>query len=214
LATPSASYSVWLYYPSLTSDTLYRVHSDYARPKLLHERSNLDRLRSEFGPTPSAAQRKDIERQQRFVDELQAFADDIGKLAPLWSPKLDDGVIVNFAPLWRLVGHNKAWQKDLVVTWRALSQGKYDWAGIALRLWPERVVPACSEDRSLAIAHGLVADFWEETAAGKWSPKASPDRSAEEVAAGLAVPAVREALAELQGSADPETPGRRTRRRS
>ena len=37
LATPSASYSVWLYIHAFTKDTLYRVQNDYAAPKLAHE---------------------------------------------------------------------------------------------------------------------------------------------------------------------------------
>jgi hypothetical protein len=212
LATPSASYSVWLYYPRLTADTLYRVHADYARPKLLHERSTLDKLLADVGASPTAAQRKEVERQRRFVEELQAFVDDLARLTPVWAPKLDDGVIVNFAPLWRLVGHNKSWQKELATTWRALSEGKYDWAGIALRLWPERVVTACVEDRSLAIAHGLAPTFWAETASGKWALKSVPDRSVEEVAAALTVPAIQDALALL--GVEAEAPVRRTRRRT
>src|SRR5690606_7479663 len=34
LATPSASYSVWLYYHRFTRDTLYRVLNDYVAPKV------------------------------------------------------------------------------------------------------------------------------------------------------------------------------------
>ena len=43
-----------------------------------------------------------------------------------------------------------------------LAAGKYDWAHVAMQLWPERVVSKCATDRSLAIAHGLEAVFWEE----------------------------------------------------
>ncbi len=71
-------------------------------------------------------------------------------------------MIINFAPLWRLVPQNKAWQKELKSTWDALCEGKYDWAHLAMHLWPERVVPKCATDRSLAIAHGLEDVFWVE----------------------------------------------------
>jgi hypothetical protein len=30
-----------------------------------------------------------------------------------------------------------------------------------MHLWPERVIPKCATDRSLAIAHGLDETFWE-----------------------------------------------------
>ena len=44
-------------------------------------------------------------------------------MAPLWKPNLDDGVVINFAPLWRLVPQNKSWQKELKSTWDALCAG-------------------------------------------------------------------------------------------
>ena len=37
LATPSGSYSVWLYIHAFTKDTLFRVQNDYAAPKLAQE---------------------------------------------------------------------------------------------------------------------------------------------------------------------------------
>ena len=82
----------------------------------------------------------------------------------------DDGVIINFAPLWRLVPQNRSWQKELRTTWDALIRGDYDWAHLAMYLWPERVVPKCAADRSLAIAHGLEDGFWFEDEDGKWRP--------------------------------------------
>ena len=64
------------------------------------------------------------------------------------------------APLWRLVPQHKPWQKELKSKWDELAAGKYDWAHLAMHLWPERVVPKCATDRSLAIAHGLEDVFW------------------------------------------------------
>ena len=89
-------------------------------------------------------------------------------MAPLWNPNLNDGVIINFAPLWRLVPQHRAWQKECKSTWDKLCKGDYDWAHLAMHLWPERVVPKCAKDRSLAIAHGLEEIFWYEDSDGKW----------------------------------------------
>ena len=52
LATPSASYSVWLYIHAFTKDTFFRVQSDYVAPKLAHEERQLETLRAEVGPSP------------------------------------------------------------------------------------------------------------------------------------------------------------------
>ncbi|MFO0728491.1 MAG: hypothetical protein U1E65_32245 [Myxococcota bacterium] len=116
LATPSASYSVWLYIHAFSKDTLFRVQNDYVAPKLAHEERRLESLTSELRDGTTAAQRKTLAAQEAVVDELRAFLDEVKRVAPLWKPNLDDGVIINFAPLWRLVPQNKAWQKELKST--------------------------------------------------------------------------------------------------
>ncbi len=119
------------------------------------------------------------------------------RVAPLWNPNLDDGVIINFAPLWRLVPQNKAWQKELKTTWDALCEGKYDWAHLAMHLWPDRVVPKCAKDRSLAIAHRLEEVFWAEGEDGKWTARKAPTRSVDELVRERTSPAVKSALKSL-----------------
>jgi len=117
------------------------------------------------------SQRREIDAQERFVAELRAFHEEVAWVAPLWNPDLNDGVIINFAPLWRLVPQHKPWQKECKACWDKLVAGDYDWAHLAMHLWPERVVPKCTTDRSLAIAHDLEEVFWEEGTDGKWKPK-------------------------------------------
>ncbi|MFY9975220.1 MAG: hypothetical protein WAK53_13250, partial [Chromatiaceae bacterium] len=168
LATLSAGYSVWLYIHAFSKDTLFRVQNDYVAPKLAHEERRLDALAAELRDGATATERKALAEQQTLVEELRAFLAEVKRVAPLWKPNLDDGVIINFAPLWRLVPQHKAWQKELKSTWDALCEGEYDWAHLAMHLWPERVVPKCAKDRSLAIAHALESAFWEEDDDGKW----------------------------------------------
>jgi hypothetical protein len=168
LATASGAYSVWCYIHCATSDTLFRVLNDFVGPKLDHEKVKLDRIRLEAGATASSSQRREIEQQETFVGELKALKVEVARVAPLWKPNLDDGVIVNFAPLWRLVPQTRSWQNDCRTAWDHLVAGDYDWAHLAMHLWPERVVPRCAEDRSLAIAHDLEEVFWREDTSGNW----------------------------------------------
>ena len=212
LATPSASYSVWLYIHAFTKDTLFRVQNDYVAPKLAHEERRLESLTSELGDGGTAAQRKEIAAQETFVEELRAFLEEVKRVAPLWNPNLDDGVIINFAPLWRLVPQHKAWQKELKATWDALCEGKYDWAHLAMHLWPERVVPKCATDRSLAIAHGLEDVFWVEGDDGKWKPRETPTRPISELVAERSSAAVKAALKSLLEAPDPTGPAKRGRK--
>jgi len=197
LATPSAGYSVWLYLHAFSKDTLFRVQNDYVAPKLAHEERRLDSLTNELGDGPNAAQRKQLVAQEGLVEELRALLDEVKRVAPLWKPNLDDGVIINFAPLWRLVPQNKAWQKELKATWDALDDGKYDWAHLAMHLWPERVVPKCAKNRSLAIAHGLEEVFWVEGTDGKWAALKTPTKSVDELVKERTSPAVKSALKSL-----------------
>ncbi len=197
LATPSASYSVWCYYHRLTRDTFFRVANDYVTPKIDHEERKLNTLRQKAGPNPSIKRSKEINAQETFVGELLAFLTEVKRVAPLWNPNLNDGVIINFAPLWRLVPQNKAWQKECKKVWDKLVKGDYDWAHLAMHLWPERVTPKCRDDRSLAIAHGLEEEFWYQDEQEKWHKrKLAADRLAELVTE-RSYPAVKAALEDL-----------------
>ena len=181
-ATPGTGYSIWLSYHHLTKDTLYRALNDYLRPKLALEESRLDNAR----------------RLERVV--------------PLWDPDLDDGVLVNFAPLWRLVPQNRAWQKELRAAWIELCDGKLDWSHLAMRLWPERVVPKCAIDRSLAVAHGLEHVFWSEDDKGKWKPRKSPLRATEDLVSERTSSAVKGALRSLLEAPEPVSSSKRSRK--
>ena len=123
--------------------------------------------------------------------------EEVKRIAPLWKPNLDDGVVLTMAPLWRLVPQNKSWQKELKSTWDALCDGKYPWAHLSMHLWPERVVPECAKDRSLAIAHGLEDVFWVEGSDGKWMARKTPTRSIEQLVHERTSPAVKAALKSL-----------------
>ncbi|WP_175725597.1 Eco57I restriction-modification methylase domain-containing protein [Burkholderia ambifaria] len=197
LATPSASYSVWLYIHEFSKDTLFRVQKDYAAPKLAHEERRLESLTNELRDGATADQRKTLAAQEGLVDELRTFLDEVKRVAPLWSPNLDDGVMINFSLLWRLVPQNKSWQKELKSTWDALCDGKYDWTHLAMHLWPERVVPRCLKDRSLAIAHGFEDLFWIESPGGKWTTRKAPARNVDELVLERTSPAVKSALKSL-----------------
>ena len=206
------TYSVWIYYHQFDRDTLYKVLNQYVKPKLEHELRGLDTLRAEAGPEPTASQRKAIETQETFCDELRGFRDEVARVAPLWNPDLNDGVILNHAPLWRLVPHHKAWQRECKACWDKLVAGDYDWAHLAMHLWPERVVPKCAEDRSLAIAHDLEHEFWLENAEGKWDPRDVPPERVEELIAERTIKAVQEARDELVTLAKQDDGGKRRRR--
>jgi len=213
LATLSNSYTVWLYYHRFTQDTFYKVLNDYVAPKLQHEERKLINLRQEHGSNPTANQRKEITEQETFVEELRIFKQEVGRIAPLWNPDLNDGVIINFALLWRLVPQHRAWQKECKDCWDKLVKGEYDWAHLAMHLWPERVVPKCAEDRSLAIAHELEDVFWYEDEDGKWKKREVSQKEIDELIQERTSPSVKAALNELFSAPVPVTTHKRNSRK-
>jgi len=166
-------------------------------PKLQHEERKLAGLVYSAAGNPTAGQRKEIAEQEAFVEELRAFREEVTRIAPLWNPEINDGVVINFAPLWRLVPQHRAWQKECKDCWDKLVSGDYDWAHLAMHLWPERVIPKCSEDRSLSIAHGLEELFWVEGSDGKWQRRKVDQAMIDRLAAERTSPAVKDALKRL-----------------
>lgn len=153
LSTTSGSYMLWVYYPSLTSQTLYTAINDFVEPKLKQVSADLVVQRNK-GSARSRDDEKQFEALQAFELELIELRDTLLKLAPTYKPNQDDGVQISAAPLWPLFRH-KPWQKVLKDTWAKLEKGDYDWAHLAMAYWPERVRGKCKTDKSLAIAHGL-----------------------------------------------------------
>ena len=213
LATPTASYSIWLYYHQFTRDTFFRLLNDHVVPKLQHEERKLTSIIQDVGPNPTSSQRKEIEDQDTFIDELRTFRDEVEKVAPLWNPNLNDGVILNFAPLWRLVPHNRSWQGECKKTWEKLCKGDYDWTKLAIHLWPERVVPKCADDRSLAISHDLEEIFWYEDEDGKWHQKSVSQKEIDDLVADRTSPAVKDALKTLQEAPSPTSTNSQQKRK-
>lgn len=156
LSTTSGSYTLWVYYPSLSSQTLYTAINDFLdgpTGKLTQVSREVSALRNK-GSARTREDEKQFEALQTFELELIELRDTLLKLAPSYKPNHDDGVQISAAPLWPLFRH-KPWQKVLKETWAKLEKGDYDWAHLAMNYWPERVREKCKTDKSLAIAHGL-----------------------------------------------------------
>ena len=186
LGTNSGSYSVWLYYPRLTRDSLFHLLNDVVKPKVTYEEQRLAGLREQN------ARRSELEPQEALVEELQAFRDEVARVTPLFDPDLDDGVLINAAPLHRLFVH-AGWRRDTQAAWAQLVRGDFEWSHMALHLWPERVIPTCAEQHHLALAHNLGGPL--------------NNRSVEDLVAAHSRPAVKDALRALL-NASPQAGGR------
>ena len=153
LSTTSGGYTLWVYYPSLTRQTLYTAINDFVEPKLTQVDEDVSALRNKEGAR-TRDDEKQFEALQTLAQELSDLRDTLRGLAQNYQPNHDDGVQITAAPLWPLFRH-RPWQKLLKDTFAKLQKGDYDWAHLAMTYWPDRVHEKCKTDKSFAIAHGL-----------------------------------------------------------
>jgi hypothetical protein len=153
LSTSSDTYTLWIYYPSLTDQTLFTAVNDFIEPKIKQVDQDVTALRSK-GSARSRDDEKTFEALQALELELIELRDTLLAIAQAYRPNHDDGVQITAAPLWQLFRY-KPWQKVLKDTWAKLEKGDYDWAHLAMTYWPDRVRQKCTTDKSLAIAHDL-----------------------------------------------------------
>ena len=153
LSTSTGLYTLWVYYPRLTSQTLYTAINDFIEPKLKQVASDVVLLRAK-GTSRTRDDEKQFEALQAFEIELGGLRDTLLTIAPTYRPYHDDGVQVSAAPLWSLF-RQRSWQAALKETWTKLQRGDYDWAYLSMAYWPDRVRKKCKIDKSLAITHAL-----------------------------------------------------------
>jgi hypothetical protein len=211
LAAGSGSYSTWLYYHRFTNDTLYRVLRDFVEPRIQQGEREQFELESQGALSGDAAAR--LQEAQILLQDLRILKSELDLVAPLWNPNLNDGVIINHAILWRITPYTP-WQKKCKECWDKLVKGDYDWAHLALHLWPERVIPKCTTDRSLAIAHGLEGRLWQETNNGNWLPRQLNEADLQALIAEHSNPAVKNALERFLAAPPPVAPTRTRASRS
>ena len=158
LSTASGSYTLWLYYHRLTSDTLFNAVNNCVNPKVADAERRIQNAEARLETAAGAAGTKvrdEVDELKAFRDELLDLKKKLLRVAELpYYPDLNDGVIINAAPLHKLFRLPK-WAKACEECWKKLEKGEYDWAHMALEIWPDRVREVCKKDRSIAIAHGL-----------------------------------------------------------
>ena len=141
LQSAKKNYALWIYYHRLDKDILFKALLNYVEPKIRREEARLDELRSQktaLGPVAKGAKKldKDIDRQEAFLSELRDFEEKLRRAANLHlDPDLNDGVVLNIAPLRELV----PW-KEAKSYWDDLMDGKYEWSSIGRQLHEMRLV--------------------------------------------------------------------------
>jgi hypothetical protein len=134
LQSAKKNYALWLYFHRLDKDLLFKALVNYVEPKIRLETSRLETFRDQkaaAGESKDAKRlAKEVERQEDFISELRDFEDKLRRAANLHlEPDLNDGVVLNIAPLYELV----PW-KEAKEYWEELLAGEYEWSSIGKQL--------------------------------------------------------------------------------
>jgi hypothetical protein len=143
LQSSKKNYALWLYYHRQDKDMLYKVLVNYVEPKIRLEENTLDQVRSRRAAAGTSGREakqleKPIDQQEGLLSELRDFRDKLRRAADLrLEPDLNDGVVLNVAPLWEMV----PWAEPKKY-WQELLEGKYEWSSIGRQLRERGMVKA------------------------------------------------------------------------
>ena len=131
LQVESKTWGLWLYLPRLNREVLYAIVGETEQRQRLAE-LRIATLRREYDDGGAgrsiAAVSKELDAEQKLAGELVAFRGEAERIANLgWEPDLDDGAVLNAAPLASLF---PAW-KDAAKYRTELKAGKHAWATVA-----------------------------------------------------------------------------------
>ena len=127
LSTTSGSYTVWLYYHRLTDQTLYTIVNHYVEPKIEDVQRAMIRT-EEALPNASGADstrlRDALHEHRKFLGELQDMKQELLRVAALpYKPDLNDGVIINAAPLFTHSSNIVPGRKTVQIAGRSWKRG-------------------------------------------------------------------------------------------
>ena len=146
LSTKSGNFTIWVYYPKLDDQSLPKLIADVLSPKIRTLSQEIENRRATPGGKIG-----ELEALRQELEEMRTdFLDLINRG---YRPNQNDGVLITACPLAKYFRH-AGFRKNLDACWKALAGGDYDWARLAMAMWPDRVLEVCKKDRSIAIAHG------------------------------------------------------------
>lgn len=127
LAVPSKQWGLWVYSPWLSREQLFAI-ARAAQDKLRRLLEEASQLRKDLAAGEERSLRERLETADELSREMQHFNQVAERIAQFgWEPDLNDGIILNAAPLEELFADPK-WRKDIAEHRTKMEQGEYPWA--------------------------------------------------------------------------------------
>ncbi len=131
LQTAKKNYGFYIYNLKFTQDTLYSLIQKYIVPRINLEKLRLNDIynKKDAVNTPKEKREKEnfIVKSEDFIEELKLFKQDIQEVIDTgFKPDIDDGVILNMAPLYKLI----PWREPEKY-YKNLRMGQYEWAQVS-----------------------------------------------------------------------------------
>ena len=129
LAAPSKEWGLWVYAPSLSREQLFAI-ARVSQEKLRRLSEEAGQLRRDLESDGGREVREQLEMVEELTREIEVFykkADEVAQSG--WEPDLNDGIILNAAPLEGLFADAK-WRKDIAKHREKMENGEYPWATV------------------------------------------------------------------------------------
>ncbi len=129
LAVPSKEWGLWVYAPWLSREQLFAI-ARAAQEKMRRLADEASQLRRDVEAGGGRADRERLEAVEALMEEVEEFrraADSVAQSG--WEPDLNDGIILNAAPLQELFA-DKKWRTDVEKHRKKMINGDYSWATV------------------------------------------------------------------------------------
>lgn len=131
LQSPKREYTVWVFHERITKDTLFHIRNNIVEPRLRLAERQITDLKSKADKDRRA--RKELDQQRDLADDLREFSKRLKAITDRgYTPRIDDGVLLNAAPLYEIL---PSWP-ETKKAWQELESGDYDWALQAMEYCP------------------------------------------------------------------------------